>query len=741
MAFPFSAQLAFPQPDVKINSVKSALVSVLCGCMTWCALSECGEPGAGARDDGKAPPAEIVNPEPFDPIRPKIAEVIQRDADTADVSASLPLAIIAADGEAGPGSWMLLDGSSSRNPGKRALEFYWQQSGGPALGLSADALRQPKVWLFLAAEGEYRMTLRVKNELGWSVPREVKFTVRPGRGAVPAEQARQLVGAGERVSFPGQGWRQVAGPPVELRYSDGAAWFRPGRSGFYLFEAMRAGDIPERRAAIVPPGRDTLLGDRRPIAKSAKNVTGVAGKPLRMSGTLSFDPDPEETEQLVAIWSTTEKQRGAEIVARPGMRAEFKAPRAGTYSAQLVVSDGRLESAPELIYIKLEDASARETAVLPDGGLGEELGEEREDMRQRRVTLGLWANLDRAVQLFPSRCDVTLRVDPDVSTPENFQRIPLALEVRDGALGHLVDWIARQTDSCYHREDERSIWLTRPLTWARTEHLEATAVLVDALYDPKKNGADLIALMMPSFQQIVAARDGAVFEFEPQRQVIHGVLPASACNRLREIIANLREASGLDLPPLDPLLPSELRIRKLLAEKRVTFKKSEQRLDHLLRDLAIESGVPMAMDSRQFPGAMPRISVDIENAPLRDALRTIVDAAGFDGCSVERPAGIWFYRGQAPYPSGELLWDHTVVRCYDLARLLPQIEPITGEMIAHTIRQRIYPPSWKDPGALVFFHGQTRKLIVMHGPQAQHKVLEFLHDLRARGMWSLGPVE
>jgi hypothetical protein len=126
---------------------------------------------------------------------------------------------------------------------------------------------------------------------------------------------------------------------------------------------------------------------------------------------------------------------------------------------------------------------------------------------------------------------------------------------------------------------------------------------------------------------------------------------------------------------------------------------------------------------------------------LRDAVRTIVDAAGFDGCSAEAPAGLWFYRGAAPYPSSEMLWDQTFVQGYDISRLLAQVAPLSGEAIVYTIQQRIYPESWKDPGALVFFHAPTRKLVVMHGGPAHRRVIDFLYDLRDRTEWALGVVD
>jgi hypothetical protein len=262
---------------------------------------------------------------------------------------------------------------------------------------------------------------------------------------------------------------------------------------------------------------------------------------------------------------------------------------------------------------------------------------------------------------------------------------------------------------------------------------------VDALYE-KKDGSDLLNALKPCFDQIIQARPGSTLGFEATRQELQGTLPASACARLKEICGCLRAPANEGLPPVDLPTNSELALRQTLAEKTITLRRQKQPLGYFLRDLAEAAGVAVGFDPRQFPKGEPHVSVQIDKAPLRDAVRTIVDAAGFDGCSVEAPGGLWFYRGPQPYPSGELLWDHTLVRAYDIGRLLADLAPLGGETIVYAIQQRIYPESWKGFGALCFYHTPTRKLLVMHGPSAHKKILEFLNDLRERGEWALGPV-
>lgn len=690
-------------------------------------------------------PAEVVDLNaPDRPAAKSIAEVVDPDNDPNDApQLDLPHAEIVPQGEVQLGCWIHFSAAGSTNPLGGPLEFEWRQVAGPVLPVPPECLKEPKLWLFLSQPGQFRFVLRAKNAKGWSLPREVKFTVKPGRPFLTEKEGRRVAGAGERVDLPGEGWRQVYGLKVEFRYDEGMSYFRPALPGLYIFEAPRAGDVPERRGAYVPPGRDGVMADRRPLARLPKNLVGLVGKPLLINGSLSTDPDgPEETEALTARWTTTEKQRGVELEPMAGLKARFKASRAGTYTVSLVVSDGRLESdPPETVFVRIED-SRPDSSVTALDPLGWDEGWEldRNDVRYRKVSLGLWGNLDRAVRMFPSRCGIALRVDPELALPEQFANVPLELEVMDGALLHLVDWIGQQTDGRYRREGDRSFWLTKPLVWAKTEKLESSLVAVDALY-AQPDGRDLMALIAPCFHQILETSPGASLTFEPARQALVAVLPASACGRLKEICAALRAPEGQGLPPLELPSVAEARLKRMLGNKTVTLHREKQRLVEALRDLAQAGGVAVAFDPRQFPKGPPHVTVHIEDAPLRDAVRTLVEAGGFDGCSVEPPGGLWFYRGPRPYPSGELLWDHALVRTYDLSRLLPQISPISGEVIAYAVQRRVYPDSWKEAGAAVFYHPPTKRLLVMHGPAAQRRVLEFLHDLSERGEWALGPTE
>ncbi len=640
---------------------------------------------------------------------------------------------------------------------QKILETEWVQKAGPKTAIPGEFFKQADLWLFLIKPGNYAFTFRARNEKGWSAPAEIRFAVMAGRPYLTEQEGFQRAGSCERVVLPGMGWKQIAGPTAAaFRPAQDGVAVRPNDPGLYVFEAPRL-DVgyPERRGILVPPAKDGIHGDRRPVANLPKTATGFVGRPVILDGSLSTDQDAEDIPELKARWSPADSKRDVTIEAQPGLRAVFKAARPGTYRAELVVSDGRLDSLPTSIFVNITSGEGDETNAVDgfsEGTADSDKGDR--DLLLRRVSLAIWpperdesgtlfipddSGLERAVQLFPKRCGVGLAVDPGIARPGHFKEFPLALEAVNAPLVHLLDGIARQTGTRYRRDADRAIWLVKPEDSFRNEKLEPAAAGIDALFE-KPGAADLLAPLRDYAKPMLEGIDGTSISFEADQQALVAMLPKTASMHLREIVQLLREPIGLGLPYPEPPDKYEERIRQRLAEKTVTLR-GRFRLDRLLRELARDAGLAIHFDPRLFPNSTPPyLKIDYDKTPLRQVLRDLVEDAGFDGCSIEPPAGIWFYKGARPFPSGESLWDSADVRAYDLSALLQALPPeslISGETIAHLVRSRIYPASWSDPGTLVFYHAGTRKLIVLHAPETHRKVLELLNDLRERGDWAL----
>jgi len=149
--------------------------------------------------------------------------------------------------------------------------------------------------------------------------------------------------------------------------------------------------------------------------------------------------------------------------------------------------------------------------------------------------------------------------------------------------------------------------------------------------------------------------------------------------------------------------------------------------------------MPAAFDPRQFPKGVPKVTLSCDRTPLRQVVRDLVELAGFDGCQASPLGGLWFYRGAEPCVTRELLWDRAVVRTYDVESILKQLPMSGGEVIAHFVRQRVFADSWKVSGTCCRYHKATEKLLVVHVPAAQERVVRVLWDLQLRGENALGP--
>jgi hypothetical protein len=691
-------------------------------------------------------------------IAPPAADTLDDPSPGDVVSALVVRATLA--GAPARGAWFKLSGTGVG--ADAILETQWFQRSGPRYKLLRDLRDKRELWLCLNTPGQYAFAFRARSAEGWSALADVQFAIGDEPPVLAPEDALKFAGSCERVVLPGANWRQIAGPIASLaaQQDPGGYTVRPNDPGLYIFEAPRLtlDGLPARRGVFVPVARDGKSGDRRPIARLAERYVGIVGLPVEIDGALSTDPDPGDAAKLSARWSTPDARRGAEIAAQPGLRARFTAQKPGVYTLALVVSDERLDSEPALAFVEITaGAPAAFYNPLLEGPtvFAETPTDNPAAVLERRVTAALWppeplpdgtllvpsdGGLQRAIQIFPLRCGTHLRVDSGVAKSGHFHELPLALEARNTPLRHLLDGIARQTGSRYRRDGTRGFWLVRPDDSARDERLEITAASVDALY--QKPGAPEIMEPLRLFAEpFLRANPEASLNFDAERHAVSAMLPATAAKHVREMVQCLREPAPDNLP-LPIVANADLVLINQLGEKTVTLK-GTYRLDNLVRELTEQSGIAVGFDPRQFDGGLPRLKVNFERLPLRQALRDLVEDAGFSGCSTEAPGGAWFYKGPRPYPSGEMLYDTAYVMAYDLTPLYRDLAPdaalmLNGETILHFLRARVYPASWNDPGTFMFYHAPTRKLVVLHGTVAHVKIVELLTDLRDRGEWALG---
>jgi hypothetical protein len=665
------------------------------------------------------------------------------------------------DGTPLRGAWFKLAGHCPN--AETVLETQWFQRSGPRYKLLRALRGQRELWLCLNTPGQYDFAFRARSADGWSAPSDVQFAIGSEPPFLLPEEALKYAGSCERVVLPGGNWRQIVGPIASLAAQQDAGGYtvRPNDPGLYLFEAPRLtlDALPMRRGIFVPAARDGKSGDRRPIARLAERYAGIVGLPVEIDGGLSTDPDPGDAAKLTARWSTPDARLGAAIVPQLGLSARFTATTAGMYTIALVVSDDRLDSEPARAFVEIADGAPTRSGVNPllEGPLGfpETPADNPAAVLEKRVTLALWppealpgatplagtdGGLQRAIDRFPPRCGTILRVDAGVAKAGHFHEVPLALEARQTPLRHLLDGIARQTDTRYRRDGNRGFWLLRPEDAARDEAVEISAANLDALFE-KPDAAEVMEPLRRFAEPILRGHPDASLSYDTDRHAASAMLPGTAAKHIREIVRALREPAPQDLPLPVEYIPAAI-LKNQLGEKTATLK-GTYRLDNLVRELAEQSGLAIGFDPRQFGRVLPHLKVNFDHVCMRQVLRDLVEDAGFDGCSIEAPAGVWFYKGSQPYPSGELLYDSAYVVAYDLTPLYRDLKPeaalmLNGETIEHFLRSRVYPDSWNEPGVFMFYHAPTRKLVVLHGQWAHVRIVELLTDLRDRGEWALG---
>ncbi len=309
-----------------------------------------------------------------------------------------------------------LDGTGSRDPDGDTLKYEWRQVGGPAVALSDPQAAKP---YFRAREpGVYRFELRVFDGRQWSDPAAVEVMVerenlRP-EAIVPAEME---AGVGQAVVIDGSAsrdadgdeltfrWSQAGGPPLylepkllsedklvlavdrpgeydlELVVSDGRSQSEPARCRLHV---RPANQLPVAKA-IAPPRlvmerslaeKQSDLADKTPTAYIAEAGVCQTGSVVVLDGRGSLSP---RGLPLRYYW----KQRFGPFIRdfkRPSdAELSFVPPEPGEYVFELVVSDGRSDSAAAARKVLVVKGNEPPMAVIDAPAQG---------------TMGEWIKLD-----------------------------------------------------------------------------------------------------------------------------------------------------------------------------------------------------------------------------------------------------------------------------------------------------------------------------------------------------------
>jgi len=299
-------------------------------------------------------------------------------ADAVQVSTqnSPPVANAGPDQTAFVGTTVTLDGSGSTDVDGDALTFRWalttRPTGSTAV-LSDPAAIRPT--FLVDRPGAYTAQLIVNDGTVDSAPATVHIStgdLRPVGNAGPD----QSVTLGSTVTLDGSGSSDPDGDALTFRW---ALIQRPAGSQAALANPGTVAptfiaDVAGRYVAqlIVNDGTFDSLPDlvqidtvnSRPVAEAGADQTAVAGTLVQLDGTGSRDADGDP---LTFRWSFTSRPNGstATFLDATAARPTFIADLDGMYVAQLIVSDGALDSAPDTTVITV---AASNRAPVADAG-------------------------------------------------------------------------------------------------------------------------------------------------------------------------------------------------------------------------------------------------------------------------------------------------------------------------------------------------------------------------------------
>ncbi|BDY06781.1 hypothetical protein F0521_38220 [Ferrimonas sp. YFM] len=280
------------------------------------------------------------------------------------------------------GQTVQLDGSASTDAEGAALSYLWSLISSPAGSqASLSAARTPMPSFVADVDGDYVLQLVVNDGEQDSAPDTVIIR-ELSQNSLPVANAGadRTAEAGELINLDGSGSSDADGDSLTYRW---ALLSRPVNSKAELVKADSAypvlvtgeeGDYLIQ--LVVSDGQSTSLPDTLLIHDKQRNVAPVAdagsdrqvsiGDNVSLSGSASSDGNGDP---LSYRWSLLSLPAGSQAVLSSAdqVNTDFRLDVAGTFVAQLVVSDGVLSSAPVTVTITNKPSGSIVVNPVPQG--------------------------------------------------------------------------------------------------------------------------------------------------------------------------------------------------------------------------------------------------------------------------------------------------------------------------------------------------------------------------------------
>ena len=291
-----------------------------------------------------------------------------------DIDNAPPQADAGVDRQVALGQPVTLDGARSQDPDGDPLTYAWSLVSAPEgsqaqiMGVeSMQAVITPEI------EGMYRLRLIVSDGMLGSNPALVTLTAvaqAPLNQAPVARQAPdQNAEVGDQVTLDGTLSQDPDGDPITYRWeldvpAKSSASLSAPTAAKPTFTADVEGVYTARLTveddaqveSEVSASRVTVAqGNLAPEARVGMARDAVVGEEVALDGGSSQDPDGDA---LSFMWTLSAKPSGSNASLQDASSATptLKPDVAGTYIAELIVSDGELESTPASVIIEVIQA-------------------------------------------------------------------------------------------------------------------------------------------------------------------------------------------------------------------------------------------------------------------------------------------------------------------------------------------------------------------------------------------------
>jgi RHS repeat-associated protein len=316
-------------------------------------------------------------------------DLVEITLDPVATPNTAPVADAGPDQTVDSGSVVQLSGTASSDIDGDTLSYNWSISAAPT-GSTASLVNAGSVTPEFQPDqtGSYVIQLIVNDGTLDSSPDLVEITLdpvaTPNTAPVADAGPDQTVDSGSVVQLSGTASSDIDGDTLSYSWSISAAptgstaslvnagsvtpEFQPDQTGSYVIQLIvNDGTLDSTPDQVAITVEAIIIPNTAPTANAGSDQTVDIGTLIQLTGIDSIDA---EADTLSYSWSIFSAPNGstALLVNTDSVKPEFQPDQTGSYIIQLIVNDGELDSAADLVEITIEAIVIPNTAPTANAG-------------------------------------------------------------------------------------------------------------------------------------------------------------------------------------------------------------------------------------------------------------------------------------------------------------------------------------------------------------------------------------